>query len=394
MNTLTVRDLLLPGEPLDPATVLAGDGGLGNAVTWAVSLRPFPPAFPRLRGGELALVSTEYMARLDPPLTLEEVVRHLASRDAAGVAVRGQVDAGAVAEARRCGLPLLKLHADLPLPDIEQAIMRECALHQVRREMQPAQEPDSWLDDLLAGRLSAGEAQQYARRQGKRVAPAYSVAFLLPPGGHLADDDPRLAGLVGAIEVRSQPYGAFRRHHEDGLVLLLPAQADSLAWSSLLASLSIPCGVGTESPLAGASESLAEARQAAIASALLWGCLPVRYGEMGADRLLVTIYRERPDELRRFVEDTLGPLLRHDAGSPAPLLPTLSAFVTHGGRLRETASDIFVHRNTLAYRLDRAAEVLGADIKDPRVRLSLELALRALPLVRALDGKGEPDGSG
>src|SRR3954452_23476542 len=91
-TTLTVRDLLLPGEPLDPAGVLAGQAFLGNPVSWAVSLRPYPPAFPRLRGGELALVASEYLSRLDPPTTLSEVIRHLASRDAAGVAVRGGVD--------------------------------------------------------------------------------------------------------------------------------------------------------------------------------------------------------------------------------------------------------------------------------------------------------------
>src|SRR5215213_4969764 len=108
-HTLTVRDLLLPGEPLDPAEVLAGGVGLGNPVTWAVSLRPYPPAFPRLRGGELALVAVEFLARLEPPTTLADVVRQLASRDAAGVAVRGEVDEGAVETARQVGLPLLRL---------------------------------------------------------------------------------------------------------------------------------------------------------------------------------------------------------------------------------------------------------------------------------------------
>ena len=71
-DTLTVRDLLLPGEPLDPADVMAGQDLLGTPVSWVVSLRPFPPAFPRLRGGEMALVATEYLSRLDrlPPLRM------------------------------------------------------------------------------------------------------------------------------------------------------------------------------------------------------------------------------------------------------------------------------------------------------------------------------------
>jgi purine catabolism regulator len=109
----------------------------------------------------------------------------------------------------------------------------------------------------------------------------------------------------------------------------------------------------------------------------------VHYAQLGADRLLILLYREHSRDLEAFVEETLGPLLRYDQNSPAPMLPTLQAFVTHGGRLRETASGLYVHRNTLAYRLDRAAEILGVDLKDPSTRLAIELALRALPLVTA-----------
>src|SRR5438094_5385746 len=115
MDTLTVGNLLLPGEPLHPAEVVAGQERLDNAVSWVVSLRPYPPAFPRLRGGELALVATEHLARLDPPTTLADVVRQLASRAAAGVAVRGEIDEAGRLAAQEVGLPLLSLAPDAPL---------------------------------------------------------------------------------------------------------------------------------------------------------------------------------------------------------------------------------------------------------------------------------------
>jgi purine catabolism regulator len=95
----------------------------------------------------------------------------------------------------------------------------------------------------------------------------------------------------------------------------------------------------------------------------------------------VLLYRDHPGALRAFVNDTLGPLIKHDERSATPLLPTVKAFTEHGGRLRETAAEIFVHRNTLAYRLDRAAELLGADLKDASTRLAVEIALRALHLL-------------
>jgi purine catabolism regulator len=143
----------------------------------------------------------------------------------------------------------------------------------------------------------------------------------------------------------------------------------------------LACGISTERPLAQAPEAWEEARMAALASAKLHAQRPTHYTSLGADRLLMLLYRDHPGQVAAFVEDTLGPLLRHDARSATPLLPTLRAFIAHGGRLRETAAEIYVHRNTLAYRLDRAAEILHTDLKDPDARLAIELALRALPLV-------------
>ncbi len=387
-TTLTVRDLFLPGEPLDPAEVLAGQNSLGNAVSWVVSLRPFPPAFPRMRGRELALVATEHLARLEPPTTLADVVRHLVTHDAAGMAVRGQVDQKAINAAQESDLPLLLLQPDAPLHDIEQAIMRVCALYQARREMLPTEEPGAWVEDLLAGRItSSAEAQSFARRQGVRLATHYAVAYV-PAPAQAGDASPEeywkaLQELETRLHGEAKIARAVPLAHtwDGGLAMLLPQGAQERACTALEES-GLACGIGREKPLLEAPASLEEAQLAALASTLLCGGRAVRYRDMAADRLLLLLYRDNLSALAGFVDDTLGPLLRHDASSPMTLLPTLESFVTHGGRLRETAADIFVHRNTLAYRLDRAAEVLGADLRDPRTRLAIELALRALPLVR------------
>jgi hypothetical protein len=375
-NTLTVNDLLLPGEPLDPAEVLAGQSALSNPVTWVVSLRPYPPAFPRLRGGELALVATEHLARLEPPTTLADVVRQLASRDASAVVVRGETDRAAVEAAGQLQIPLLKLVPDAPLQDIEQAIMRECALYQARREMLPSEDAGSWVVDLLEGRItSAAEVQSLAHKQGRTLAAAYAVAFALPQGQSkkaLEEAETRLKGRTRS--------GVIAEHYGEGLVVLLPPNSDDTLRAALAGS-GLACGISTSKPLLDAPQSLAEAQMACTASRLMRGGAHTRYADLGADRLLLTLHRDHLDELATFVEETIGPLLRHDARSATPLLPTLRSFIEHGGRLRETAAEIYVHRNTLAYRLDRAAEILGVDLKNADRRLAIELALRALPLL-------------
>jgi hypothetical protein len=386
-SVLTVRDLISPGGPLDPSEVLAGQANLHNPVSWVVSLRPFPPAFPQMKGGEFALVAVEHLARLgDVPTTLVSVIRQLVSLRASGVAVRGEIDAPAITASGETGLPLIRLPSDAPLHDIEQAIMRECALHQARREMLPPDDPTAWVDDLLAGRFSSAvEAQSQAKRQGYNLASHYTVAYLTPPDDHTANPEEQrevsrnVTARINGLSPR-QDASLIARPLDEGVAVLL-AQGSESRLLSALGGMRLACGISMERPLAQAPEAWEEARLAALASAKLHGRRPTYYAILGADRLLMLLYRDHPGQVAAFVEDTLGPLLRHDARSATPLLPTLRAFIAHGGRLRETAAEIYVHRNTLAYRLDRAAEILHTDLKNPDARLAIELALRALPLV-------------
>ncbi len=386
-HTLTIADLIAPGGPLFPAEVVAGQDKLLNPVSWVVSLRPYPPALPRLRGGELVLVAIEHLARLEPPTTLADVIRELASRDAAAIAVRGEIDKQAVDAATQTALPLLQTEAGAPLQDIEQAVMRECALYQARREILPVMDPQGWADDLLARRLtSPTDLQSLARKQGFSVANHYAVAYLSPlphAANHNEADTQKslFQRIADRIEKESRKTGvsAIARPHKEGLAVILAAGAEVTLLSTLDGN-GLACGIGREKPLLEAPTSLSEAMLAASASSLLYSGAPTRYANMGADRLLVLLYSEHPSDLDSFVEATLGPLLTHDAHSATPFLPTLQAFIEHGGRLRETAAAIYIHRNTLAYRLDRAAEILGVDLKDPSARLSIELALRAFLL--------------
>jgi hypothetical protein len=380
---LTVADLMSPGAPLDGAAVLAGERRLDNSVIWAVSLRPYAPAIPPVKGGEIALASTELLAPHDPPITLAGVVRQLSAIGAAAATYRGIVDPEAVTAAEEVGLPLLHLPQDAVLPEIEQAIMRECALFQARREVMSPSGAPTWVESLLAGRITTpAELQSLAAAQGASPASSYAVAWILPrKGAGVPPAFARSAAEAVAAGERKSRTGLAAHAFDDGLAVLLPPGTTE-ALAAALSSFPFAAGVGTERPALEASASLSEARLAAVFAARQPSGGFAHYDQLGAGRLLLLLRRDNRAELESFIGSILGPLLEHDKRSATPLLPTVESFVSHGGRLRETAADIYVHRNTLAYRLDRAAELLGADLKDPATRLSVELALRALPLLQ------------
>jgi DNA-binding PucR family transcriptional regulator len=73
----------------------------------------------------------------------------------------------------------------------------------------------------------------------------------------------------------------------------------------------------------------------------------------------------------QLVESVYRPLL----GAGDVLVETLAAFLDAGGALEATARALFVHANTVRYRLRRVAEVCGEVATDPRGALTLRVAL-------------------
>ncbi len=57
------------------------------------------------------------------------------------------------------------------------------------------------------------------------------------------------------------------------------------------------------------------------------------------------------------------------------LLQTLRAYLENGGSLEATAKSLFVHANTVRYRLRRIAEIIGEDVTDPRVAFVVQIAI-------------------
>jgi hypothetical protein len=159
------------------------------------------------------------------------------------------------------------------------------------------------------------------------------------------------------------------------------------ARSSLLVSR-ITAGVGRAySGAEGLRRAYREALWSANASELLWG----------GDR--VTTFRELGiyGMLEPFVADPdsadtadVEKLLEHDSQGGGALLPTVEMFfkLTSVG---ETAGALFVHRNTVSYRLRAVKRITGLDVLgDPEARVYLEVQMRLARLRGLLPPETEP----
>lgn len=69
------------------------------------------------------------------------------------------------------------------------------------------------------------------------------------------------------------------------------------------------------------------------------------------------------------------PLLAHDRERRSDLVRTLQVYFATGANASEAADRLFLHRNSMLYRLARVEKLVGLDLKDPRARLALQLGL-------------------
>ncbi|WP_256256406.1 CdaR family transcriptional regulator [Streptomyces sp. MUSC 14] len=101
------------------------------------------------------------------------------------------------------------------------------------------------------------------------------------------------------------------------------------------------------------------------------------------DSPLAMLVAAAPAEASRLVEVALGPVLRLPEVERARLLRTLGHWFTAGGAAAEAADLLFVHPNTVRYRLRRIEELTGRSLSDPAALADLGAALYALRLLPA-----------
>jgi len=144
----------------------------------------------------------------------------------------------------------------------------------------------------------------------------------------------------------------------------------------------VRCGVGSPTSLNRWHISFREAGLALDMATRLKENKPLYYPDLSIYRLLLLL--EANPELKAFQEDTLGALLLHENRNE--FIRTLEAFFEQKGNLSKTAKSLFIHRNTLSYRLKQISEIASFDLKNCDTVLSVQLALK---IFRMSQGKVE-----
>ena len=75
-----------------------------------------------------------------------------------------------------------------------------------------------------------------------------------------------------------------------------------------------------------------------------------------------------------YVESRIGELIKADQMQEGGLCETLETYLAHNCNANAAAEYLFIHRNTMRYRMDKIKRILDDDINDMEVFLELKLA--------------------
>ncbi len=80
-------------------------------------------------------------------------------------------------------------------------------------------------------------------------------------------------------------------------------------------------------------------------------------------------------DLRALYENTLKSLAYPSDGDTRELVKTMEVYLEHQCEITNTAKALYVHRNTVKYRIKKAEDTLGESLKDPTNSLRIRVAL-------------------
>jgi hypothetical protein len=264
---------------------------------------------------------------------------------------------------------------------------RELAFQAALVYARAAEERGAWdarLEALVVDAVVVGEADTELLSRATALGWTDHTAVVVVAGAagssdqeHSIDDIRRLARRDG-FDVLASVDG--RR-----LVCVVGVDGDPLPVAKLLSGFFAPgpvvVGPAVDN-LAGAPAS-ARAALAGLAAADAWPAAP-------RPVLAAALLPERAIAGDLEAQATLADIHRLLAATDRTLVDTLSAYIDAGGALETTARTLFVHPNTVRYRLRRVADLTGFAPTDARDRWALSVGLT---IGRLTPADADEDGS-
>ncbi|WP_255574420.1 CdaR family transcriptional regulator [Halobacillus sp. Nhm2S1] len=104
--------------------------------------------------------------------------------------------------------------------------------------------------------------------------------------------------------------------------------------------------------------------------------MPREFSKLGLYRYLAALYEKNSSE--DYYSEDLLTLIKNDTTKQTELLFTLEAYLANNGKGKQTANELFIHPNTLNYRIKQIQELTNIDFSDFNMKAYLYTELLLL----------------
>jgi len=379
--------------------IVAGKSGLDRLVRW-VHFIDLPDVIPWVQGGELLIITGIGLnGDLDK---LKDIVKGIIRKKLAGLIINigpyiKEIPTDVIALAEQASFPIFELPWEVKIIEVT----REISSHIVMKQTEERSIKD-FLEQLLLFPLVDPEVLiQRAAYYGYDLAKPHQVAIISPT---------RLAEFLQTQKLKDEKaLVAFKVRFEsivrdilklhgrkvlqmllgDDVVLLMPYENESTGakqntdiLTGVFEKLAVEMpGLAVTAALGGRFESLQDARKSYLQAIKVLrsfselkttSCPIYAYEQLGIYKLLFEIGSEK---LALYYQEVIEPLNEYDQKHHMDLVNSLFVYFEENCNAAKTAKRLFVHRNTLDYRLKKIAEITGRNLDDPYDRLTLQLGV-------------------
>ncbi|MBO4903963.1 MAG: helix-turn-helix domain-containing protein [Lachnospiraceae bacterium] len=150
-----------------------------------------------------------------------------------------------------------------------------------------------------------------------------------------------------------------------------------MAESEAMCDVRVAYGTVAED-IGGVTASYREARMALEVSKIFYPLKrTIEYGNLGVGRL---IYQLPEDLCRVFVKEIFGDSVPEEIDEE--ILSTVDKFFENNLNVSETSRQLYIHRNTLIYRIEKIQKATGLDVRVFDDALTLKIALMVVGYMR------------
>lgn len=391
---------------LEKMKLVAGEGGLDNVISW-VHVVELPEASDWVKGGELLFITG--VGIKDNKEALLKLVKDINDRRLSGLVINvgpyiKETPKEVIDLANNLDFPIFELPFEVKLIDITQSICRAIFENKLKKESM-----DSFMREIIFGNIDITDeiinrATLYGYNPKKTYVPL--VLDIDNFSMYLKRKNIKTETAIANIKMQIQEIIEQIAHSHNKKCLyaiqgdaffimisisknyyktdrILMENINSIAESirrivsTKIQSLTVSIGIGEPcSDLKDFKKVIFQAQKALETSK---GCGNIncvtKYKELGIYRLFLQVNSH--SEIKNLYDETLLKLKEYDDKNSTNLIETLIVYIEQNRNLGKTAEVLFIHRNTMKYRISRIEEILECNLKDDKTAFNIRLCIEA-----------------